>query len=207
MTTRSGNRHDRAREDRAKHDPSLDGRANYDYGSDAVDRPALRSDLESLVDGEVRFDAYSRQLYATDASIYEVLPIGVVKPTDTEDVANVVEYCYEREIPVLPRGGGTSLAGQTTNEAVVLDFKAEMDSFLEFDDESETARAQPGITLAELNAELEPEGLKYAPDPAWGEKSVLGGCIGNNSTGAHSLKYHKADGYIESVTAVLADVR
>ena len=186
-------------------DPHLDTRADYDHTDGDVARPGLKRALEERVDGEVRFDEYSRQLFATDASIYEVKPIGVVRPTSTDDVANTVAFCNEREIPVLPRGGGTSLAGQTVNEAVVLDFKHDMDEFRAVDPEQQVARAQVGITLGELNAALEPEGLKYAPDPAWGDKSVLGGCIGNNSTGAHSLKYHKADGYIESVTAVLAD--
>lgn len=186
-------------------DPSVSERANYDYQSEDVARPALAEDLSGLVDGEVRFDGYSRQLYATDASIYEVMPIGVVRPTSTADVSAVVEYCHEREIPVLPRGGATSLAGQTTNEAVVLDFKAHMNDFLDVDPDTGTARAQPGITLAELNDWLAPHDLKYAPDPAWGDKSVLGGCIGNNSTGAHSLKYEKADKYTESLEVVLSD--
>ncbi|MFB6122327.1 MAG: FAD-binding and (Fe-S)-binding domain-containing protein [Haloferacaceae archaeon] len=184
-------------------DPSLDG--DYDYQSDDVDRPGLVSDLESLVDGDVRFDSYTRQLYATDASAYEVTPVGVVFPTSTEDVAAVVDYCAEREIPVLPRGGGTSLAGQTVNEAVVLDFQQEMDALLDVDPDAATARAEPGVRLGDLNRELEPHGLKFAPDPAWGDKSVLGGAIGNNSTGAHSLVYGKTDYYVEEVEAVLAD--
>ncbi|SEW15733.1 FAD-binding and (Fe-S)-binding domain-containing protein [Halobacterium jilantaiense] len=186
-------------------DPAADSDADYDYVSDSVERPALLADLRARVDGDVRFDSYTRQLYATDASIYEVLPVGVVFPTSTADVAAVVEYCADEGIPVLPRGGGTSLAGQTVNEAVVLDFKHDMDGFVGVDPESETARAQPGITLAELNDELAEHGLKYAPDPAWGDKSVLGGAIGNNSTGAHSLVYEKADGYLESAEVVLAD--
>jgi len=187
-------------------DPAADPRADYDYAGDAgVERPNLVSALESRVDGDVRFDTYSRQLYATDASVYQQLPIGVVAPASTDDVAAVVRYCADREIPVLPRGGGTSLGGQAVNEAVVLDFKRYMNGFLDVDPEAATARAQPGITLAELNDHVAPHGLKYAPDPAWGDKSVLGGCIGNNSTGAHSLKYEKADGYVESVEAVLAD--
>jgi len=186
-------------------DPADDPGANYDYASDSVERPELVADLRARVDGDVRFDSYTRQLYATDASIYEVLPVGVVFPESTDDVAAVVEYCADEGIPVLPRGGGTSLAGQTVNEAVVLDFKHDMDGFVGFDPEAETARAQAGITLAELNDELAEYGLKYAPDPAWGDKSVLGGAVGNNSTGAHSLVYEKADGYLESVEAVLAD--
>jgi FAD/FMN-containing dehydrogenase/Fe-S oxidoreductase len=186
-------------------EPHLDPRADYDHTDGDVARPGLARALDERIDGDVKFDQYTRALFATDASIYEVEPIGVVRPTSTEDVANVVAYCNEREIPVLPRGGGTSLAGQTVNEAVVLDFKRHMNDFLAVEAEEGVAQAQVGITLAELNAALEPEGLKYAPDPAWGDKSVLGGCIGNNSTGAHSLKYDKADGYIESLTAVLAD--
>jgi len=184
-------------------DPSQAG--DYDYRSDDVDRPGMVDDLDRLIDGDVRFDDYSRQLYATDASAYEMTPIGVVIPASTADVAAVVEYCAERSIPVLPRGGGTSLAGQTVNEAVVLDFSKEMTDVVETDPESRRARAQPGVKLEDLNAELAPHGLKFAPDPAWGDKSVLGGAIGNNSTGSHSLKYGKTDAYVEEVEVVLAD--
>ncbi|WP_299235998.1 FAD-binding and (Fe-S)-binding domain-containing protein [Natronomonas sp.] len=186
-------------------DPATDPRSDYDYRSSEVAEPELVDDLEAIVDGEVRFDSYSRSLYATDASAYHQLPIGVVVPTSTADVQAVMEYCAERSIPVLPRGGGTSLAGQTVNEAVVLDFKKELDGVVDVDPDAETVTAEPGITLARLNDRLEEHGLKYAPDPAWGDKSVLGGCIGNNSTGAHSLKYEKADGYLEEVEVVLAD--
>ncbi|NHN58497.1 MULTISPECIES: FAD-binding and (Fe-S)-binding domain-containing protein [Halorussus] len=188
-------------------DPALDARADYDYRSDESVRPGLVSDLAERVDGDVRFDGYSRQLYATDASAYEMTPIGVVFPTDTDDVAAVMAYCADREIPVLPRGGGTSLAGQAVNEAVVLDFTRYMDAVLDVnpDAETPTARAQPGAVLGELNEELAPHGLKFAPDPAWGDKSALGGAIGNNSTGAHSLKYGKTDAYVEECEVVLAD--
>ena len=186
-------------------EPAQDARSNYDHVGSTVERPELVADLQERVNGEVRFDTYTRHLYATDASAYQQLPIGVVAPTSTADVQAVMRYCADNGIPVLPRGGGTSLAGQAVNEAVVLDFKKELDGFLGVDPDAGTARAQPGITLARLNSHLEPHGLKYAPDPAWGDKSVLGGCLGNNSTGAHSLKYEKADGYVEEVEAVLAD--
>ena len=189
----------------ADEEPAADPRATYDYRGGEVERPGLVADLERLVDGEVRFDEYSRQLYATDASAYEMTPIGVVCPTSTADAAAVVEYCAEREIPVLPRGGGTSLAGQSVNEAVVLDFSAEMDDVRAVDPENRTVTAEPGVRLGDLNARLAEHGLKFAPDPAWGDKSVLGGAIGNNSTGSHSLKYGKTDAYVESVEAVLAD--
>ncbi|CCQ34335.1 FAD-linked oxidase domain protein [Halorhabdus tiamatea SARL4B] len=186
-------------------DPAADSRATYDYVSDDVQRPGLVSDLEERIAGDVRFDEYSRQLYATDASAYEVLPIGVVFPRSTDDVASVVEYCAAREIPVLPRGGGTSLAGQTVNEAVVLDFTRYMDNVLETDPDAARARVQAGTYIGDMNAAFAEHDLKFAPDPAYGDKSAVAGAIGNNSTGSHSLKYGKTDAYVESVEVVLAD--
>ena len=185
--------------------PATDDRARYDYTGGAVDRPGVVADLDGLVAGDVRFDEYTRELYATDASAYEVTPVGVVFPTSTEDVAAVVEYCAVRDIPVLPRGGGTSLAGQAVNKAVVLDFTRHMDSVLSVDPDAMTARAQPGVLLGDLNTAVEDHDLTFAPDPAWGDKSALGGAIGNNSTGAHSLRYGKTDAYIERCEVVLAD--
>jgi len=192
---------------------SLDGDAGaargadapYDYRSDAVERPDLEAALDERIDGTVRADAYSRELYATDASIYEATPIAVAFPTSTADVSAILAYCAAEGVPVLPRGGGTSLAGQAVNEAVVLDVSRHMDAVLDVDPEGRRARAQPGVTLGELNDRLGDHGLKFAPDPAWGDKSVLGGAIGNNSTGAHSLQYGKTDAYLESVEVVLAD--
>ncbi|WP_324664404.1 FAD-binding and (Fe-S)-binding domain-containing protein [Haloarcula sediminis] len=182
-----------------------DARADYDYVGGAVARPGLVSDLESRVDGDVRFDTYTRQLYATDASAYEVTPIGVVFPTSTADVASVVSYCSEREIPVLPRGGGTSLAGQTVNEAVVLDFTRHMDAVVSLDSAGREARVQAGTVLADLNDRAAEHGLTFGPDPAAGNRSAIGGAIGNNSTGAHSLVYEKTDHYVEECEVVLAD--
>jgi len=216
---------------RSAPDPSTDPRADYDYQGGDEHRPDLVAALRDRIDGDVRFDEYSRQLYATDASAYEVTPVGVVFPTSTADVAAVMEYCAEDGVPVLPRGGGTSLAGQAVNEAVVLDFTRHMDDVIEVDpapnDDPDPAgapdvaadpdadavapsaagiaRAQPGVTLGELNAACEPHEITFAPDPAWGDKSALGGAIGNNSTGAHSLVYGKTDAYVESCEVVLAD--
>jgi FAD/FMN-containing dehydrogenase/Fe-S oxidoreductase len=186
-------------------DPAADSRANYDYTSDGVERPDLVADLEKRVDGDVRFDEYSRELYATDASAYEVTPIGVVFPVSTDDVAAVMSYCADEGIPVLPRGGGTSLAGKAVNEAVVLDFTRHMNGTLGVDPEARRARAQSGVTLGDLNRELEAHGLKFAPDPSTADRSAIGGAIGNNTTGAHSLLYGKTDAYVESCEVVLAD--
>ncbi|MFC7213972.1 FAD-binding and (Fe-S)-binding domain-containing protein [Saliphagus sp. GCM10025334] len=186
-------------------DPAADSRANYDYVGGTVDRPALVSDLDARIDGEVRFDEYTRQLYATDASAYERTPVGVVLPRSTADVSSVVDYCADNGIPVLPRGAGTSLAGQAVNEAVVLDFTAHMDAVGTIDPAERRATVQAGAVLADLNAALDPHELKFAPDPAAGNRSTVGGAIGNNSTGAHSLQYGKTDAYVESCEVVLAD--
>ncbi len=186
-------------------DPTTDPRATYDYTGGEVDRPELVSALRDRIDGEIRFDEYSRQLYATDASAYEMVPIGVVLPRTTADVATVVDYCAENGIPVLPRGGGTSLAGQAVNEAVVLDLTAHMNEVLTVSPDDRQATVQAGAVLADLNDELTPHELKFAPDPAAGNRSTIGGAIGNNSTGAHSLQYGKTDAYVEEVSVVLAD--
>jgi FAD/FMN-containing dehydrogenase/Fe-S oxidoreductase len=185
--------------------PAEDPRADYDHVDDSVARPGLVDDLDALVEGDVRFDDYSRELYATDASAYERTPIGVVFPRSTADVAAVMTYCADREIPVLPRGGGTSLAGQSVNEAVVLDFTRHMDAVLDVEPDARAARVQPGTVLGELNADLARHGLKFAPDPATADRSAIGGAIGNNTTGAHSLQYGKTDAYVESLEVVLAD--
>jgi FAD/FMN-containing dehydrogenase/Fe-S oxidoreductase len=186
-------------------DPDPTDGGDFDYTGGDVERPELVDALERRVDGDVRFDDYSKRLYATDASAYEVTPIGVVVPESTADVAAVHEYCFEEGIPVLPRGGGTSLAGQTVNEAVVLDLTDSMDAVLSTDPDAATAHVQAGAYIGDLNAAVEPHGLKFAPDPAWRDKSAVGGAIGNNSTGAHSLKYGKTDHYVEEAEVVLAD--
>ncbi|WP_247002254.1 FAD-binding and (Fe-S)-binding domain-containing protein [Halosolutus gelatinilyticus] len=186
-------------------DPADDPRTEYEYVGGDENRPSLVAALDARIDGEVRFDEYSRQLYATDASAYEVTPVGVVFPASTEGVAAVVEYCADRGVPVLPRGGGTSLAGQAVNEAVVLDLTVHMGDLLDVAPDDRLATVQAGAVLAELNAALEPHDLKFAPDPAAGNRSTIGGAIGNNSTGAHSLQYGKTDAYVEECEVVLAD--
>ena len=186
-------------------DPDPREGGDFDYTGGAVERPGLVDALDRRVEGEVRFDDYSKRLYATDASAYEVTPIGVVKPASTADVAAVQEYCFAEGIPVLPRGGGTSLAGQTVNEAVVLDLTDSMDAVVSTDPDAKRARVQAGAYVGDLNAAVKPHGLKFAPDPAWRDKSAVGGAIGNNSTGSHSLKYGKTDHYVEEAEVVLAD--
>ncbi len=129
------------------------------------EREELAQELRRRVDGEVRFDPYSRVLYSTDASIYQMEPVGVVIPRGVEDVLAVMEVARDNGVPVLPRSGGTSLAGQTVNHAIVMDFSKYLDQMLEVNQEEHWARVQPGIVLDQLNRQLMSRGLQYAPDP------------------------------------------
>ncbi len=172
-------------------------------GRDATDQSlGPLAALDDRIDGEVRRDAYSRHLYATDASLYREVPDGVVFPRERGEVQTVMRYCAERSLAVLPRGGGTSLAGQAVNGAVIIDLTRHMDRIVDVDPNAEIVTAQPGITLGALNASVDSHNLTFPPDPAWADFSTLGGAIANNSSGAHSLAYGPTDGYIESVEIV-----
>ncbi|MBX0322452.1 FAD-binding protein [Halomicroarcula sp. F13] len=166
----------------------------------------LAADLRSRVTGEVEFDEYARVLYATDGSIYRAEPAGVVYPTDVADVRAAVEVATSHGVPVLPRGTGSSLAGQAVGPGcVVVDVSRHMTDVLEVRPEDKRVRVQPGVVQDDLDDALSEYGLKFAPDPASSNRATIGGGIGNNSTGAHSVRYGITDAYTESVTAVLAD--
>ncbi|HVL34090.1 MAG TPA: FAD-binding oxidoreductase, partial [Burkholderiales bacterium] len=147
----------------------------------------LAAALARELEGEVRFDEGSRALYATDASNYRQVPIGVVLPRGVEDVLATVALCREHGVPLLPRGGGTSLCGQCCNVAVVLDFSKYMNRVLEIDAERRIARVEPGVVLDQLRNQAQEQGLTFAPDPATHNHNTLGGMIGNNSCGPHSV--------------------
>ncbi len=147
----------------------------------------LAVDLLNAVRGEVRFDAGSRALYATDASNYRQVPIGVVIPRDADDVIAAVEVCRSHDAPIVSRGGGTSLAGQGCNVAVLIDHSKYNNQLLELDPEERWARVRPGIVLDDLRAAAEAHHLTFGPDPATHDHCTLGGMIGNNSCGVHSV--------------------
>ncbi|WP_292936183.1 FAD-binding and (Fe-S)-binding domain-containing protein [Noviherbaspirillum sp.] len=151
------------------------------------DMQQLEAELAHNIQGEVRFDAGSRALYATDASNYRQVPIGVVIPRSVEDVITTVRLCYQYGAPVLSRGGGTSLCGQCCNVAVVMDFSKYLNKILEIDREVKTATVQPGLVLDDLRDAAAKFGLTFAPDPATHTHNTLGGMIGNNSCGPHSV--------------------
>src|SRR6202140_3133410 len=166
---------------------------------------ALESVLRRNLRGEVRFDNGSRALYATDASNYRQVPIAVVIPRDAEDVIAAVSICREHGAPVLCRGGGTSLAGQCCNVAVVLDFSKHMAKILELDPERRIARVQPGVILDHLRNAAEKYNLTFGPDPASHSRCTLGGMIGNNSCGVHSVMGGKTDEKIEALEILTHD--
>ena len=165
----------------------------------------LAGELRKRVTGEVRFDPYSRALYSTDASIYQMEPVGVVIPRSTDDVLAVMEVASKNRVPVLPRCGGTSLAGQSVNHAIVMDFSKYMRQVLEVNPEERWARVEPGIVLDQLNLELAPHRLQYAPDPTTSNRACVGGGVGNNTCGSHSVIYGKTVDHVLEVRTVLSD--
>ena len=165
----------------------------------------LEQQLSDTLAGEVRFDLYSKALYSTDASLYQIQPIGVVIPKDSQDVVKTVQIASEHNVPILPRGGGTSLAGQSVGKAIVLDMSKYMNALLEVNVAERWARVQPGIVLDELNHKLKPHGLMYAPDVATSSRANVGGTIGNNSAGSHSLIYGKTIDHVMSLDLVLSN--
>ncbi|MBI1893585.1 MAG: FAD-binding protein, partial [Candidatus Rokubacteria bacterium] len=169
----------------------------------------MTSDLEQAlrrrVEGEVRFDKMTRLLYSTDASIYQIEPIGVVFPRHAGDVQAVLETANEFRVPILPRGGGTSLAGQTVGQAVVLDFSRHMNQILEVNREERWCRVQPGVVQDELNAHVRPAGLLFGPDTSTSNRATLGGMLGNNSAGAHSIAYGLTVDHVLELTVLLSD--
>ncbi|HEY43767.1 MAG TPA: FAD-binding protein [Anaerolineae bacterium] len=154
---------------------------------------------------EMHFDRMTRLLYSTDASIYQMIPVGVAIPRDEEEIAAAIEIADRYHVPILARGGGSSLAGQAVGHALVLDFSRYLDHILEINPETRTVRTQPGITLHALNKSLRPYGLMYGPDPASGERATMGGILGNNSTGAHSIVYGMTVDHVLTTDVILAD--
>ena len=165
----------------------------------------LEAELRRTVRGHVAFDAGARALYATDASNYRQVPIGVVCPLDEADVAATIAACRKFDAPLLSRGGGTSLAGQCCNVAVILDFSRHMNTILEMDFEARHARVQPGIVLDRVREAAERQHMTFAPDPATHSRCTIGGMIGNNSCGVHALMGGKTVDNVESLRVMLYD--
>jgi FAD/FMN-containing dehydrogenase/Fe-S oxidoreductase len=176
--------------------------------NDAAAPPSLRRFAEALArltKAEMRFDEGYRGLYSTDASLYQVEPRGVVTPRSAADLAIAVQLAAEAGLPVLPRGGATSLSGQTVGPAIVLDLSKHLNRIGIVDRDRATVDVEPGVVLDRLNAHLSPLGLMFAPDVSTGDRATIGGMIGNNSAGARSLRYGKTVDHVEALDVVLDD--
>lgn len=161
--------------------------------------------LRKVIKGEVLDDEYSLGMYATDASIYQIKPLVVVLPKDEADARKAVEIAGKNKIKILPRGGGTSLAGQTVADAMVLDFSKYMNRILEINEQERWVKVQPGLVRDELNEILANYNLHFAPDPATSSRANVGGMVGNNSSGTKSILYGKTVDHILSAKVLLAD--
>ena len=173
--------------------------------SATAEAPDLERRLRGALEGGVRFDAYSRHLYAQDASAYAIEPIGVCFPRHADDVAAAIAVCAELGVPVLPRGGGTSLAGQCVARALVLDLSRHMRAIVDIDTGARRARVQPGVIQEELNRTAGKLGLQFGPNTSTANRATLGGMIGNNSAGSQSIKYGMTIDAVERLDVVLAD--
>jgi len=165
----------------------------------------LESALRAALAGEVRFDTYTRHIYSTDASLYAIEPLGVAYPRDADDVVAAIEVARKFGVPVLPRGAGTSLAGQTVGRAVVLDVSRYMRRLIALDADAMAARVQPGVIQDDLNKAAAAHGLMFAPDTSTSNRATLGGMIGNNSCGARSARYGMTIDHVEWLDVVLSD--
>ncbi|WP_282159927.1 FAD-binding and (Fe-S)-binding domain-containing protein [Ulvibacterium marinum] len=166
---------------------------------------AIFDSLDKSIKGEVLVDDYSLGMYATDASIYQIKPIAIVLPMDTEDVKSTVAIAQKNKISILPRGAGTSLAGQTVGRSIILDFSKYMNALLETNESEKWVRVQPGMVRDKLNAELKPYGLHFAPDPATGSRANVGGMVGNNSSGTKSILFGKTVDHVLEAAVLLVD--
>ncbi len=163
------------------------------------------AELGKRTGGDIRSDSFSRVLYSTDASIYQVMPLAVVFPKDIDELQAGVELAAKYGVPILPRTGGSSLAGQAVNEAVVFDLTRHLNHILEVNEEEQWVRVEPGIVLDVLNGQLKQRGLQFGPDPASSNRAAMGGIIANNSTGSHSIVYGMAADHVLETRVFLSD--
>ena len=168
-------------------------------------RPGLERRLKNELTGDVRFDRFTRGRYATDASHYQILPLGVVAPRSMDEAARALAAARAEGVSVLPRGGGTSQSGQTVNSALVVDCSKYLNNVLELDVAGRRCLVEPGIVLDDLNRRLRPHGLWFPVDISTSSRATIGGMVGNNSCGARSLRYGNTRENVLAIDAVLAD--
>ena len=171
----------------------------------AVNISELRHELTTALLGDVRFDAVSRALYSTDASVYQIEPVGVALPRSRDDLLRIVRICARQQCPITMRGGGTSQAGQAIGAGLIVDTSKYLNAILELNVEERWVRVEPGVVLDELNAQLRPHGLRFAPDVSTASRATVGGMMANNSSGARSVIYGKTIDHVIEQEVVLSD--
>ncbi len=165
----------------------------------------IASDLSRIIQGDIFSDIPHRVAYSTDASIYRIVPHCVVMPRDTSDIAAVLKYARSENTPVVARGAGTGVAGESLTTGIIFDMTRYMNKIIGVENSGEIVACEPGVVLDDLNKYLSEYGRKIGPDPSSSNRAVVGGCVGNNATGAHSLQYGHIGDYIQSVEVVLAN--
>ena len=170
-----------------------------------LNRTRLHDRLTRETDGEVDFAPGTRMLYSTDASLYQIEPLGVYLPRSAADVETAVKIAAEEGAPIVPRGAATSLSGQTIGPAVIFDFSKYLNRIGVVDKDAMTVRVEPGVVLDQLNAHLKPLGLMFGPDVSTSDRATIGGMIGNNSAGARSLRYGKTVDHVRALEVVMSD--
>ena len=168
-------------------------------------RSGLAARLRTEVAGDVMFDVFNRGRYATDASFYQMMPLGVVAPRSIEDALRTLAIARDEGVTVTPRGGGTSQCGQTVNRGVIVDFSKHLNHLVSVDPERRTCVVEPGIVLDDLNRRLRPHGLWFPVDVSTGSRATVGGMAGNNSCGGRSLRYGTMRDNTVAMEAALAD--
>jgi FAD/FMN-containing dehydrogenase/Fe-S oxidoreductase len=172
---------------------------------DGHEAAELQRAFQAGLRGEARFDPFSRALYSTDASNHQIRPLGVVIPLVEDDLFAIVERANELDVPIIPRGGGTGLAGQTLGRAVIVDVSKHLNQIYQLDAEAGQAEVGPGLVCATLNRAAARRGLQYGPDPASADRATVGGMLGNNATGAHSIRYGMSSDNVLALDVVLSD--
>lgn len=167
--------------------------------------PDFLHELKKRFTGDIRLDPASKVLYSTDASVYQIEPLGVALPKTQDDLHAVVELAAKHRVPILPRGSGSSLAGQAVGDALILDCSRHLDAIIEINPETHSAVVEPGVVLSDLNRAAAKHGLTFGPDPASAERATLGGVIGNNATGAHSILYGMSADHLLAADVILSD--
>ncbi|HMP15571.1 MAG TPA: FAD-binding oxidoreductase [Gemmatales bacterium] len=170
-----------------------------------IQRESLMQHLKRVTEGEVDCQKLSRQLYSTDASIYQIEPLAVFLPRTQHDLEVAVEVCREHQVAIVPRGGGTSLSGQAIGAGLIIDCSKHLRNILEIDPSPKLARAEPGVVLEQLNLAAAQHGLQFGPDVSTANRATIAGMIGNNSAGSRSIQYGLMIDHVEELQVIFSD--